>query len=129
VARPAAHRAARRDVQRSSEGELPMKLTKTGAALAAGTLSLGMWIGIGSTLASAASPSQSSCTSSGGTFYKVNGTVTCTFATSDPVGNSESSGGQSQSRDTTTTNTGQGNDGNKATSGSTCVGPGNAKCP
>lgn len=106
-----------------------MKLTKSGAAMAAGTLTLGMWIGIGSTLASAASPSQTSCESSGGTFYKVNGTVTCTFATSDPVGNSEASGGQSQTRDTTTTNGGQGNLGNKDTSTSSCVGPGNAKCP
>jgi hypothetical protein len=50
---------------------------------------------------------------------KVNGTITCT--SSDPVGNSENSGGQSQSRDTDTSS--QGNFTNKKCS---CVsGPGN----
>jgi hypothetical protein len=105
-----------------------MRVTSTRAALAAGSLTLGIWAAVGGGMAYGASPSQTSCENSGGTFYKVNGTVYCTFTTSDPVGNSEASGGKSQTRDTTTTNTGQGNSGNKATSTSTCQGPGNAKC-
>jgi hypothetical protein len=105
-----------------------MRVTTARAAVAAGSLTLGIWAALGGGLSYAASPSQTSCERSGGTFFKVNGTVTCTFATSDPVGNSESSGGKSQSRDTTTTNGGQGNLGNKDTTTSSCVGPGNAKC-
>jgi hypothetical protein len=50
---------------------------------------------------------------------KDQGTVTC--ASSDPVGNSESSGGKSQTKDTTTTS--QGNLTNKKNSCTT--GPGN----
>src|SRR4051812_10048270 len=92
---------------------ISMRMSTTRAALAAGSLTLGIWAAVGGGLSYAASPSQTSCQSSGGTFFKVNGTVTCTFTTSDPVGNSESSGGQSQTRDTTTKNGGQGNLGNK----------------
>jgi hypothetical protein len=105
-----------------------MKLLNKRTAAAAGTITLGLWIGLGSTVGYAASPSQTSCQSAGGTFYKVNGTVVCTFTTVDPVGNSESSGGQSQTRDTTTKTGGQGNIGNKTTTTTSCVGPGNAKC-
>jgi hypothetical protein len=105
-----------------------MKLLSTRAAATAGAVTLGVWMGLGSGLGYAASPSQTSCESSGGTFYKVNGSVVCTFTVVDPVGNSENSDGHSQTRDTTTTNGGQGNLGNKQTSTSSCVGPGNAKC-
>ena len=49
----------------------------------------------GATLA--ASPSQQECEAAGGTFDRTNGTATCVV--SDPVGNSEASGGKSQTRD------------------------------
>ena len=104
-----------------------MNLISKRAAAAAGAITLGVWMGLGS-VGYAASPSQTSCESSGGTFYKVNGSVVCTFTVVDPVGNSESSGGQSQTRDTTTKDGGQGNLSNKETTTSSCVGPGNAKC-
>ena len=106
-----------------------MTLTSTRNAAVAGTLTLGVWLGLGSGLGYAASPSQTSCESAGGTFFKVNGSVVCTFTVVDPVGNSEASGGQSQTRDTTTKNGGQGNLSNKETTTSACIGPGNAKCP
>ena len=78
-------------------------------------------------VASAASPSQTACEDSGGTFAKVNGSVSCTYETSDPVGNSEASGGQSQTRDTTTVKGGQGNLSNKETLDTSCTGPGNSR--
>jgi hypothetical protein len=53
--------------------------------------------GVGSTSAWAASPSQQECEAAGGTFGKEQGTVTCTVK--DPVGESEASGGKSQTRD------------------------------
>jgi hypothetical protein len=105
-----------------------MKLVSTRTAAAAGTITLGVWLGLGSGLGYAASPSQTSCESAGGTFFKVNGSVVCTFTVVDPVGNSESSGGKSQTRDTTTADGGQGNLSYKETTTSSCVGPGNAKC-
>lgn len=75
----------------------------------------------------AASPSQQQCEAAGGTFSKTNGTVSCVYpVVSDPVGNSESSGGKSQTVDTQTTTSGQGNSGNKPKSNSTCEGPGNS---
>lgn len=84
--------------------------------------------GMGSALA--ASPSQLECEAAGGTFDRQNGQVSCTFATSDPVGNSESSDGKSQTRDTTDTDTGQGNSGNKPASEECTTGPGNqTTCP
>jgi hypothetical protein len=44
----------------------------------------------------AASPSQTQCEDAGGTFDRTQGTASCTFITEDPVGNSERSGGRSQ---------------------------------
>ena len=104
-----------------------MNLISKRAAAAAGAITLGVWMGLGS-VGYAASPSQTKCEAAGGTFYKVHGSVVCTFTVVDPVGNSESSGGKSQTRDTTTVDGGQGNLGNKSTHTSSCVGPGNAKC-
>ena len=77
--------------------------------------------------AGAASPSQEECEAAGGTFSKTNGTVSCVIATSDPVGNSEASGGKSQTRDTTTTSGGQGNLDNKETRDTQTSGPGNSQ--
>jgi hypothetical protein len=78
-------------------------------------------------VSNAASPSQTQCESAGGTFSRTNGSVSCVYpVVSDPVGNSESSGGQSQTVDTQTTTGGQGNSGNKATKNDTCAGPGNS---
>jgi hypothetical protein len=105
-----------------------MKLVNKKAAVAAGSVTLGMWLALGSGLGYAASPSEIACADAGGTFFKVNGQRVCTFTVIDPVGNSESSDGQSQTRDTTTKNTGQGNLSNKEATSSSCVGPGNAKC-
>ena len=68
----------------------------------------------------AVSPSEALCEASGGTFTRVEGVVMCLVTTTENVGNSTNSS-------TTTTNTstgGQGNTGNKTTSGSTCGGPG-----
>lgn len=76
--------------------------------------------------AMAVSPSEAQCEALGGEFDRTQGEVTCVIATSDPVGNSESSGGKSQTRDTTTTSTGQGNSGNKSKSSSCTSGPGNS---
>ena len=70
--------------------------------------------------AGAASPSETECLASGGTFTKVRGEVSC--VTVDPVGNSEASGGKSQTRDTDTT--GRGNIDNKQQT--ECSGPGNS---
>ena len=105
-----------------------MRILSPRTTLAIGTLTLGTFVALGSGLGHAASPSQTSCEGAGGTFFKVNGSVVCTFTSYDPVGNSESSGGKSQTRDTTTKNSGQGNLSNKESSTSSCVGPGNAKC-
>ena len=105
-----------------------MQLVSKRTAMTAGSLTIGLWIGLGSGLGHAASPSERLCEASGGEFQRINGSVVCLVTVIDPVGNSERSGGQSQTRDTTTTDAGQGNLGNKATSTSTCAGPGNAKC-
>jgi hypothetical protein len=67
-------------------------------------------LAFGPTAALAASPSEQTCTASGGTFTKENGTVSCTTN----VGNSTNS--------QTTTTGGQGNTDNKTT----CSGPGNS---
>jgi hypothetical protein len=45
----------------------------------------------------AISPSEQECIDSGGEWERDGGTVSCTY--SDPVGNSENSGGKSQTRD------------------------------
>ena len=87
------------------------------AAITAVTLALVSWFAFGTTEAIAAQALPDGC-------QKIQGTITC--ATSDPVGNSESSGGKSQTRDTSTTS--QGNLTNKKTSCTT--GPGNqTTCP
>ena len=65
--------------------------------------------------AGAVSPSEANCE---GTFTKVQGQVSCVIV--DPVGNSEASGGKSETRDIDTT--GQGNIGNKTQK--LCTGPG-----
>ena len=59
---------------------------------------------IGASPAFAASPSQTQCEEAGGTFVRDGGTVKCLV--SDPVGNSENSGGKSQTRDEETTSNG-----------------------
>ena len=105
-----------------------MRILTSRTAAVLGTLTLGGFVALGSGLGHAASPSQTSCEAAGGTFFKVNGSVVCTFTVVDPVGNSESSDGKSQTRDTTTKNGGQGNLSNKETTTSSCVGPGNATC-
>jgi hypothetical protein len=75
------------------------------------------WFAFGTTDAIAAAPAPDGC-------QKIHGTILC--ATSDPVGNSESSGGNSQTRDTSSTS--QGNTTNKFQSCTT--GPGNqTTCP
>ena len=106
-----------------------MRKTIVGTVLA---LSL---IGLSGT-ASAASPSQRECEASGGTFDRNGGDVTCTFVTEDPVGNSESSGGKSQTTTTTETEESKGTLKNrpKFSEDSECTGPGNSgpgggQCP
>jgi hypothetical protein len=82
----------------------------------------------GLSAALAASPSQTQCESAGGTFSRDGGQVSCTFTTSDPVGNSESSGGHSQTVDTTdqTTSNGTLNNRPQREHTSDCQGPGNS---
>lgn len=83
----------------------------------------------------AASPSQEQCENQGGTYSKENGTVSCTFTTVDPVGNSENSGGKSQTVTTTEEESSQGTLKNRPhhEEGSTCKGPGSGnstgQCP
>ena len=96
-----------------------MTLTKKRLVAAGGTFALGLYLGL-TPLAGAASPSQEACT---GTFTKVKGTVTCTVI--DPVGNSEVSGGKSQSRDTADAE--QGNLTPKDKNATTSTGPGNSQ--
>ena len=72
----------------------------------------------------AVSPSERDCEAAGGTFDRTNGQVSCVTIVVDPVGNSERSGGKSQTTDTETNDTGQGNSGNKPASTETCTGPG-----
>jgi hypothetical protein len=84
--------------------------------LAAVALVLGLAGFASVTGAGAVSPSQQQCEADGGTFTRVNGTVTCIEETH--VGNSENS------QTTTDTTNGQGNIDNKTTSD--CSGPGNS---
>ena len=98
-------------------------LTTNRRKLAVATFALGMGLGLSTGASSAASPSQAECEAAGGTFTKTNGTVTCTIV--DPVGNSENSDGQSQTRDSS--NTEQGNLTPKDKNPTTCTGPGNSK--
>ncbi|MDP3969595.1 MAG: hypothetical protein Q8Q02_15090 [Nocardioides sp.] len=105
------------------------------AIIAASIAALAMSLAL-STSANAASPSQTECEASGGTFDRTQGTVTCTYPTvSDPVGNSEKSGGKSQTVDTTEEESSKGTLNNKPKHEETseCTGPGNgnssAQCP
>ena len=86
--------------------------------IAASALALGMLVGSAG-VSSAVSPSERECEAAGGEFTRTNGSVSC--ETSDPVGNSERSGGKSQTRDVD--EGGQGNLSNKETC--TASGPGN----
>ena len=77
----------------------------------------------------AASPSQLECEAAGGTFSRDGGTVTCVYpVVSDPVGNSENSGGKSQTRDTQDTESSNGtlNNNPKHEEDTACSGPGNS---
>ena len=83
----------------------------------------------GAAPAFAASPSQTQCENSGGTFSRDGGTVSCVYpVVSDPVGNSERSGGKSQTVDTQETESSNGTLNNKPKheETSTCEGPGNS---
>jgi hypothetical protein len=68
----------------------------------------------------ATSPSETDCTTQGGVFERVNGQVTCTIL--DPVGNSESDGGHSQS--TTDEESSNGTLQNQPHHQESCTGPG-----
>ena len=84
---------------------------------------------IGVAPAFAASPSQLECEAAGGTFDRSNGTVSCIYPeVSDPVGNSENSGGKSQTVDTQETESSNGtlNNNPKHEETDTCEGPGNS---
>ena len=100
-----------------------MTLSRTQTRLAAVTFALGIGLGASMGMSSAASPSQTQCEAAGGTFTKTNGTATCTI--SDPVGNSESSDGRSQTRDSADSE--QGNLTPKDKNATTCSGPGSSK--
>jgi hypothetical protein len=99
-----------------------MIVTKKHVATAVGTFALGLYLGL-TPLAGAASPSQQECEANGGSFSRTNGTVTCTVV--DPVGQSEASGGKSQSRDTSDAE--KGNTTPKDKNATTSTGPGNSQ--
>ena len=83
---------------------------------------------LGAAPAFGVSPSQLECEAAGGTFERSGGTVTCTYpVVSDPVGNSERSGGKSQTVDTQETESSNGTLNNKPKhkESTTCSGPGN----
>lgn len=91
---------------------------------------------VGGGAAYAASPSERDCEAAGGSFDRTGGQVSCTFVTEDPVGNSENSGGQSQTNTTTDTTDSNGtlNNEPQKTETSDCTGPGNSgsgggQCP
>jgi hypothetical protein len=88
-------------------------MSRTALLMLLGSISL---FAFGTTTALAASPSQTSCESGGGTFTNDSGTKTCTYP-STGVGNCQNNTCQQ----TQTTDTGQGNLGNKP--GTTCTGP------
>lgn len=81
-------------------------------------LCLAMW----ATPAFAESPSERNCEAAGGDFSRVNGKVTCSIE--DPVGNSENSGGHSQT--TTEKESSQGTLKNRPHHQESCTGPGNS---
>lgn len=78
--------------------------------------------------ANAVSPSERDCEAAGGTFSRDGGHVSCTFTVEDPVGNSENSGGKSQSTTETDTTESNGTLNNKPKKSHTsdCTGPGNS---
>ena len=86
---------------------------------------------------SAQSPSQQECEAAGGMFDRSQGTVTCTFTTTDPVGNGQPDNGQGKKQTTTTTTetSAKGNTTVEKRNSTTndCKGPGNgdssAQCP
>jgi hypothetical protein len=85
---------------------------------------------VGAAPAFGASPSQRDCEAAGGTFTRDGGTVTCVYPeVSDPVGNSERSGGKSQTVDTQETESSNGTLNNKPKhkESTTCSGPGNSQ--
>ena len=74
-------------------------------------------------------PSQTQCEAAGGDFMRDAGTVSCVSpVVSDPVGNSENSGGKSQTVDTQETKSRNGtlNNNQKHEETHTCEGPGNS---
>jgi hypothetical protein len=75
---------------------------------------------LGTLPARAESPSQRDCEAAGGTFTRVQGTVVC--ATEDPVGQSEHSGGKSQT--TQEEESSQGTLQNQPHHQESCTGPG-----
>jgi hypothetical protein len=77
-------------------------------------------LGLALVPALADSPSQQSCETSGGTFTRVQGKVTCVIE--DPVGNSENSGGHSQT--TTDQESSNGTLQNQPHHQDSCTGPG-----
>jgi hypothetical protein len=90
-----------------------MRTKSRTALMLLGSISL---FAFGTTATLAASPSQTQCEASGGTFTNEAGTKVCVSAPK-PVGNCQNNSCQT----TTNTDTGQGNLGNKPTS--TCTGP------
>jgi hypothetical protein len=99
-------------------------LSKNRRNLAVATFVLGLGVGVTTGVSSAASSAQK-CDAAGGTFDRSTGTAICVLPTIvDPVGQSEASGGKSQSRDTTPTETGQGNLDNKDADTASTTGPG-----
>jgi hypothetical protein len=94
-----------------------------GAVLSALALSAAL---LAAAPANAASPSERDCESAGGIFSRDGGQVSCTFTVEDPVGNSENSGGQSQSTTDTDTTESNGTLNNKPQKEETseCTGPG-----
>jgi hypothetical protein len=90
-----------------------MRTKSRTALMLLGSISL---FAFGTTATLAASPSQTQCEASGGTFTNEAGTKVCVSAPK-PVGNCQNNSCQT----TTNTDTGQGNLGNKPTSA--CTGP------
>lgn len=98
-----------------------------GAVLSTLTLSA---VVLAAPTANAVSPSQQACEDAGGTFTRSGGQVSCIIE--DPVGNSENSGGHSQT--TLDTESSNGTLNNKPKHEEDCTGPGNSgsgggQCP
>jgi hypothetical protein len=76
-------------------------------------------IGLSALPAAGVSPSEQQCTSTGGTFTREGGTVSCTSTTT----------GKNDNFSGTTDTSGQGNINNQQTTSTTCSGTGSGKCP